>query len=102
MLEREKREQDAQHKYLHVHVLSLLIDGKHVSEVLLPPNQDLLHLQRRQPDSLQVAQAGEHMWDKVYDKAFKRREMQTAVDAMATWREGTLNNRQIETVATQC
>ena len=39
------------------------------------------------------------MWDKVYDKAFKRREMQTAVDAMATWREGTLNNRQTETVA---
>ena len=39
------------------------------------------------------------MWDKVYDKAFKRREMQTAVDAMATWRECTLNNRQYEAVA---
>ena len=48
--------ESAQHKYLHVHVLPLLIDGKHISEVLFPPNQHLLHLQRRQPDGLQATQ----------------------------------------------
>ena len=30
------------------------------------------------------------MWDKVYDRAFRRREMQQAVDAMGLWREGAV------------
>ena len=30
------------------------------------------------------------MWDKVYDRAFRRRGMQQAVDAMRDWREGAV------------
>lgn len=30
------------------------------------------------------------MWDKVYDRAFRRREMQQAVDAMGQWREAAV------------
>lgn len=31
------------------------------------------------------------MWDKVYDRVFRRREMQSAVNAMQQWREKAIS-----------
>ena len=35
-----------------------------------------------------------NMWDRVYDKTFKRREMQDAVDAMQAWRQAAVNDTE--------
>ena len=32
------------------------------------------------------------MWDRVYDRSFRRREMQAAVDAMSVWRQNAVGN----------
>lgn len=32
------------------------------------------------------------MWDRVYDRSFRRREMQSAVDAMTVWRQNAVGN----------
>ena len=34
------------------------------------------------------------MWDRVYDRSFRRREMQAAVDAMSVWRQAALGNTE--------
>ena len=39
------------------------------------------------------------MWDRVYDRSFRRREMQAAVDAMAVWRNGAVNHESVAAVA---
>ena len=36
------------------------------------------------------------MWDRVYDRSFRRREMQSAVDAMELWRQGALGSVNTE------
>ena len=32
------------------------------------------------------------MWDRVYDRSFRRREMQAAVDAMEVWRQKAIGS----------
>lgn len=39
------------------------------------------------------------MWDRVYDRSFRRREMQAAVDAMSTWRQGAVGEQTVAAVA---
>ncbi|DBB01329.1 TPA: hypothetical protein ACH3X3_011720 [Trebouxia sp. C0006] len=39
------------------------------------------------------------MWDRVYDRSFRRREMQAAVDAMQLWREGAIGVVDVEALA---
>ncbi len=39
------------------------------------------------------------MWDRVYDRAFRRREMQIDVDAMQLWREGAIGAVGVEALA---
>ncbi len=39
------------------------------------------------------------MWDRVYDRSFRRREMQSAVDAMQLWREGAVGAVDVEALA---
>ena len=39
------------------------------------------------------------MWDRVYDRSFRRREMQSAVDAMQLWREAAVGTVDVEAVA---
>ena len=36
------------------------------------------------------------MWDRVYDRSFRRREMQSAVDAMQMWRQGAVGAEKSE------
>ena len=36
------------------------------------------------------------MWDRVYDRSFRRREMQAAVDAMELWRQGALGSNNMK------
>lgn len=39
------------------------------------------------------------MWDRVYDRSFRRREMQAAVDAMSMWRQGAAGSETAAAVA---
>lgn len=39
------------------------------------------------------------MWDRVYDRSFRRRELQAAVDAMQLWREGAIGAVDVEALA---
>lgn len=39
------------------------------------------------------------MWDRVYDRSFRRREMQAAVDAMAVWRQAAVGHKDAAAVA---
>ena len=39
------------------------------------------------------------MWDRVYDRSFRRREMQSAVDAMQMWRQGAVGAEKSESLA---
>ena len=39
------------------------------------------------------------MWDRVYDRSFRRREMQAAVDAMSVWRQGAVGEQTVAAVA---
>lgn len=38
------------------------------------------------------------MWDRVYDRSFRRREMQAAVDAMSVWRQAAVGNKDAAAV----
>lgn len=39
------------------------------------------------------------MWDRVYDRSFRRREMQAAVNAMSVWRQAAVGNKDAAAVA---